>query len=247
MSEKNTEAKAQVQLVTIGEGDTAVQIDRLALDKSVQRAFKSEEGNLAYLLQLMDDSFWSEIWLDERVTNAEGKQFKTWGLWYADRVKDYPIAEGAITKPFIRKMLENASVREVMAASGKSRGYVHELNLERQGKQTTKEKNAVKKAAAEKAKAEGASTPAEVTSEQGGTSDLSVLVDEAVSAISKVINQIANLTAEDLARFSAKVAEGHTAADAMTGINQVNEAVNEKAAPKPANPRGNGKAEAVSA
>jgi hypothetical protein len=239
----STEKKTDTTLVTIGD----VQIDRVKLDKTVQGALKKEEGNLAVLLQLMDDSWWSQIWLDERIVDENGKPFKTWGTWYADRVKNYPIAKSAITKPFIKSMLENASVREVVAASGMSRGYVHELNLERQGKQTTKEKNAVKKEADKKAEAAKTEAPSAEGVAGADGSGTTALVDAAVSAIDKVIDQIANLSSEDLARFSAKVAAANTAADAMTGINQVNAAVD---APKPAaakpGPRVNGK-EAVSA
>ena len=245
MSEKNTtEAEVVYAALTI-DGEN-VQIDRLKLDKAVQGQLKKENNSAAVTLGLLEDSFWTNIHEDPRVTDENGKPFKTWGLWYADRLRPFELAKELFSKPLIAKLLVRASVREVVSATGWSRGYVHEVNLERQGKPTTKEKKAAAKAEAEKA---AKAAPAEGASESGAP-ELSGLVDAAVSAIDKVVDQIANLSAADLARFSAKVAEGHAAAEAMTGINQVNAAVDaqtepEVKAPAKPGPRANGKAQAV--
>jgi hypothetical protein len=206
-------------LVKVGE----LQIDRAQLDKTVQSALKKEEGNLAYLLQLMDDSFWSQIWLDPRVTDKDGKPFATWGKWYADRVKAYPIAKSAITPTFVKSMLVNASVREVVAACGMSRGYVHELNLERQGKQTTKQKRAASKQGgsktADQAKQEVADQANQTADALAKGSDLSRIVTALVPLVTKAIDLIAEMDSDTLATFQRAMVAGNTAADAMVAVN----------------------------
>jgi hypothetical protein len=252
-TKKTDQAPAPVvEMIAYGEVDgKAVQLDRLALDKDFQRQVKKEETGLGILLQLALDTYWSNIHLDPRVVDAEGNQFKNWGLWYADRIKGYELVKEVFTKEFLKKLLVKESVRSVAAATNWSRGYIHDVNQELQGKPTAAQKRAAKKEADKKAADEAVTSPAEqgaspeqVASPEQSNSP-SGLVDAAVSAIDAVIAVIANLSPEDLARFGGKVAEAHTAAEAMTGINEVEVEVNVvKVAPKPG-PRANGKAAAV--
>lgn len=249
-SKKTAEAPV-VAMVPFGEVDgKPVQLDRLELDKAFQAQGKREDKSAAAFLGLALDTFWSNIHEDPRVLDANGNQFKNWGEWYKDRTKDLELVKEIFTKELLKRLLVKESVRSVAAATGWSRGYIHDVNQELQGKPTAAEKRAAKKEADKKAANEAANapqTPEQPTSEQpAAPSAPSELVDVAVSAIDAVLVVIANLSPEDLTRFQGKVAEAHAAADTTVSIHELEASVEEpvKVAPKPG-PRSNGKAQPV--
>jgi hypothetical protein len=248
-SKKNTEAEAPVVvMVPFGEVDgKPVALDRLELDKAFQAQGKREEKNAAAFLGLALDTFWSNIHEDPRVTDAEGNQFKNWGEWYKDRTKDLELVKEIFTKELLKRLLVKESVRSVAAATGWSRGYIHDVNQELQGKPTAAQKRAAKKEADKKAAEEAANAPVEAGSvpeqgEQSQPSSPSELVDAALVAIDEVVNHIADLSPEDLARFTDRIAGAQTAIDVMAGIAGIEAEVE---VPKVAAPRSNGKAQAV--
>ena len=206
-------------LVAFGEG---LQVDRLKLHKAVLSEAGKGEKQIAIILQLLDDSFWSEVHNDPRVLDADGKPFKTWGLWFAFVMQGFPVAREVLGKPVVAKMLAKASVREVVAATGWSRGYVHEVNLERQGKtsQTSKAKRAARPNDGSKG-AKGATTEAttEAVTELAKGADVARIVTALVPLLAKAVDLIAEMDATTLAAFNAATGKAHTAAAAMVQVN----------------------------
>jgi hypothetical protein len=249
--------------VAFGEGKT---IDRLALQKEILKRLPKAENENNIILTLLNDAFWSDITADPRIVDAEGNPFKTFAAWFAFVLKDFPTSKEMFTKQVVKKLLsvDGNSVRIVSSFTGWSRGYVHDVNQERQGKPTEKQKRAARKTAAEKQQTPAtppaaspmeasAGTPALALPDQGSDESSTAYADKLVAAwlpiAAKCVSLIAEMSDASRALFLAQSIKCHSSAQAMTDVKAGSDKVAagpkldgahcqpKPAAPKPAAPK----------
>src|SRR6516162_1229242 len=247
--------------VPFGKGHT---IDRLALQKDILKRLPKAENENNIILTLLNDAFWCNITADPRIKDANGNPFKDFAAWFAFILKDYPTSKEMFSKAVVKKLLSMVhedgtpySVRLVQGLTGWSRGYVHDVNQERQGKPTEKQKRAARKTAAEKqAKTPAPGTPAE---SPAGTPKLEItdqgseerkqayaarLVAAMIPLAAKCVDVVADMDAETLAlwltsadkqfRTASNMTKTHTETARLAEV-KANQAP-KPAAPKPAAP-----------
>jgi hypothetical protein len=196
------------------------EIDRVKLDKQFQGQAKHTNLSIEELSVLMYACKRANVHKDPKVTDAEGNTFKTFGLWLADRIKQYPTLDKVFAKQAATEMLKfgEVSLREIENAT---KGQVKRGTLSAM-KQDIEAGGTGDGAALKAKKAETEQKKADKAAEEAAkvppSEVASGLITVAVDAINAVLKVIGDATVEDLQRFQKAVVDGHSTVDGVIDV-----------------------------
>lgn len=179
---------------TTSEAET---IDRKKLDTKLVGSFKSSQLTLERVSVLIVECQENQVWKDPKVTDADDKPFKSWGAYLADRLSQYPLVNKALSKPMVAELLTaGVSVRAAAKAANVSKSTASNVNQEIKGKRPA---STGAKGGKGKQDTDGVgSTPAQ---------EATKAVTQAVNALKKVNDAVADMSAAELQLLSEKLAE----------------------------------------
>jgi hypothetical protein len=236
-------ALKEIEDIFLEIGAEDVEVDRVKLDKKFQADCKTGEKTYNQLLVLMHDTVKAEIHLDPKVLDENGNQFPTWAKWFADRTKNFPGMGKALTAKYAKELLANdASIRDIVKATGMSRGWVMNRKKEVEGEpsyhEIAKGKKEAEKAANDAVVAEAKKLLADAEAEakadaeeleSGSTVGATKAFEAGVAAVAKVMDVIAQLSPEQRDKWRDVLQKADKATGVYNGIVEHNEAVNEQA------------------
>lgn len=198
-----------------GTANTETQVNRKALDAKLVGSFKSAQLTLEKVSALILECQESEVWKDEKVTNADGKPFRSWGAYLADRLSTYPLVNKALSKPMVAALLEaGVSVRAAAKAADVSKSTASNVNQERKGKRPARPNDGTAKPAKGKQDTDGVgSTPAQ---------EATKAVTQAVNALKRVNDSVADMSVTELDLLAEKLAETAGIVSGMRALQEQN-------------------------
>lgn len=183
-------------------------IDLKKLDTKLVGSFKSANLSLEKIAVLIVECQEREVWLDENVTNSAGKPFKTWGAYLADRLGQYPLVNKALKGPMVAMLLEaGVSVRAAAKAADVSKSTASNINQERKGKRAARPNDGTEGTQ----DTEGLGTTAAQDAKKAAT--------QAVNALKKVNDLVADMSGPDLERLVIALAESTGIVASMQELN----------------------------
>ena len=188
------EATEVPEPVIVFDGDTVtvdgVVVDRKKLDTKLVGKFKSVETTFSDIGALIVECQEAKVWLDPKVTDAEGKPFKNWAAYLSNRLSEYPLANKALSKTMIETLLAaGMSVRAAARAANVSHGKAFTVSQEMKGKGKGKRAPRPNDGTVEQDEAGLASTPA---------TNAKKIATQVVNALAKADGAVGDMSAEDV-------------------------------------------------